>query len=137
MKQLLALASTIGRHAVLCCGAVVLLSACGAGVTDPANGQQSQTAAELASGTNQSAAYNAAAIPTGAEAGTQDAAAEGAAAAPAASPAGNIEPAYDSNPQSPRNAGLSNQTEAPADAARGDAPADGTPAACDTGSCQH
>lgn len=135
MKQLIALASTIVRHAVLCCGAAALLSACGAGVTDPANGQQSQAAAELTSSTGQSAPHHAAAMPAGTEPGTPDAA--GASAAPAASPAGNIEPAYDSNPQSTRNAGFSNQNDAPADATTGNAPAVGTPAACDTGSCQH
>jgi hypothetical protein len=130
MKKLIALASGIRRNAMLCCGAAFLLSACGAGVSDPVNGLQSQTAAELSTSSAQPAArnvaspYGADAPPTVADATTQ--------AAPAAAPATNIEPPYDSKPQSAKNAGFSDQAETPVEAAQETAPA-----ACGTGNCQH
>jgi hypothetical protein len=131
MKKLIALASDIRRNAVLCCGAAFLLSACGAGVSDPVHGLQSQTAAELTPSSAQPAARNAAASPYGADAAptVADAATP---AAPAAAPAANIEPPYDSKPQSARNAGFSDQAETPVEAAQETAPA-----ACDTATCQH
>jgi len=142
MKKLIALASDIRRNAVLCCGAASLLSACGAGVSDPVNGLQSQAAAELSTSSAQPAARNVAASPYGADAAptvadaaptVADAATPAApAAVPAAAPATNIEPPYDSKPQSAKNAGFSDQAETPVEAAH-----DTAPAACDTATCQH
>jgi hypothetical protein len=147
MKKLVALVSGIRLNAVLCCGAAVLLSACGAGVSDPVNGLQSQTAAELASGTARPAANNAPATPYGADAApaVADAAPVVPAAMPAAAPAAkpaasatraagaptNIEPAYDSNRQAARTAGFSDQAETPVEVAQEAAPA------CDAAGCQH
>jgi hypothetical protein len=132
---------------VLCCGAALLLSACGAGVSDPVNGPPSQTAAELASGTARPAANNVPATPYGDDAAPAmaDAAAVvpavTSAAAPAAKPAAstaraagaaaNIEPAYDSNRQAARTAGFSDQAETPVEVAQEAAPA------CDAAGCQH
>jgi hypothetical protein len=148
MKKLSAFASGIRLNAVLCCGAAVLLSACGAGVSDPVNGIQSHTAAELTTSTAQPAANNAAAMPSGAEAtpAVADAATPATPAAPAATPAtpaaapaarpsgaaANIEPAYDSSRQAAGTAGFSDQTDAPVQAAQ-----DIAATACDTGTCQH
>jgi hypothetical protein len=138
MKKLIALAWGRRRHALLCCGAAALLSACGAGVSDPVNGLQSQTAAELTSTSAQPATRNVAASPYGADAAlaVADAATPAAPAAPAAAPAANIEPPYDSNPQSAKNAGFSDQAETPVEAAQETAP-ETAPAACGAGSCQH
>jgi hypothetical protein len=131
MKKLIALASGIRCNAALCCGAAFLLSACGAGVSDPVNGLQSQTAAELTTSSAQPAARNVAASPYGADIAptVADAATP---AAPAAAPAGNIEPPYDSKPQSAKNAGFSDQAET-----HGEAAQETVPAACDTATCQH
>jgi hypothetical protein len=151
MKKLVALVSGIRLNAVLCCGAALLLSACGAGVSDPVNGPPSQAAAELASGTARPAANNVPATPYGADAAPAmaDAAAVvpavTSAAAPAAAPAAkpapsaaraagaaaNIEPAYDSNRQAARTAGFSDQAETPVEVAQEAAPA------CDAAGCQH
>jgi hypothetical protein len=147
MKKLVALVSGIRLNAVLCCGAALLLSACGAGVSDPVNGLPSQTAAELASGTARPAANNAPATPYGDDAapavadaapvvpGVTSAAAPAAkpaaSAARAAGAAANIEPAYDSNRQAARTAGFSDQAETPVEVAQEAAPA------CDAAGCQH
>jgi hypothetical protein len=146
MKKLIAFASGIRLNAVLCCCAAVLLSACGAGVSDPVNGIQSQTAAELSTGTAQPAANNAPAMPDTAEA-TPVAADAAAPALPAAAPAtpaaaqdarargaatANIEPAYDSKRQAAGTTGFSDQAETPVPAAQEIAAT-----ACDTGSCPH
>jgi len=45
MKKLVTFASDLRLNALLCCSATVLLTACGGGMTDTANGQQAQTAA--------------------------------------------------------------------------------------------
>ena len=93
MKKLVTFASYVRLNAMLCCGAAVLLTACGAGTSDT-NAGQWQTAATLNSSADQSAANSAAtAVPNAAD----------AASAPAAeaAAAGNYEPSgYDSNPQS-------------------------------------
>lgn len=151
MKKLVAFVLDLRINAMLCCGATVLLCACNAGVSDPVNGQQSQTVAALGSSAGQSAASRAPA-PYGAEAALQSADAAAAAdagattaaatttassartattattAASATPPAGaaNVEPAYDSSRQAAMNAGFSNQTdetEAAAAAAAANAPA--------------
>jgi hypothetical protein len=83
MKKFFIFASEIRVKAMLCCGAAALLSACGAGVSDPVNGQQSQAAAVLTSSVEHSAANNAAPMPYGASA-ANDTALDTAAAAPAA-----------------------------------------------------
>jgi hypothetical protein len=142
MNTLIALASSLRLNAVLCCGAALLLSACGAGVSDPVNGLPSPGAAAPSSDAAQPAAHGAPAIPYGADAtpGLADAA---AAAMPVATPAApaaatrvaaasNIEPAYDRNLQPARTAGFSDQSETPVDAAQ-----ESAPAACDTAGCQH
>lgn len=146
MKKLIAFASGVRLDAMLCCGAAVLLSACGAGVSNPVNGIQSQTAAELTISTAQPAANNAAAMPDTAEA-TPAVADATAPAAPAATPAtpaaaqgtrasgsvaANIEPAYDSKRQAAGATGFSDQAETPVPAAQEIAAT-----ACDTGTCQH
>ena len=152
MKKLIALAAGMRRNAVLCCGASVLLSACGAGMSDPVNGPQSQTAAELTSTSAQLAARSATASPDGAEAAPSVAeaatppmpAATPVAPAPAPAPAlaptparvaaANIEPAYDSKSQPARTAGFSDQAESPAEVAQ---ETETAAAACDTAGCQH
>ena len=146
MKKLIALAAGMRRNAVLCCGAAVLLSACGAGLSDPVNGPQSQTAAELTSTSAQLAARSATASPDGAEAAPSVAEAAtppmpaAAPVAPAPSPAparvaaANIEPAYDSKSQPARTAGFSDQAESPAEVAQ---ETETAAAACDTAGCQH
>ena len=133
---------------MLCCGAAVLLGACGAGVGDPVNGIQSHTAAELTTSTAQPAA-NIAAMPYGAEAtpapvdaaapataaATQapSAAAPGTpAAAHASTSAANIEPAYDSKRQATGTSGFSDQAETPVPAAQEIAAT-----ACEPGTCPH
>ena len=40
MKKLVTFASDVRLNALLCCSATVLLTACGGGLTDTANGQQ-------------------------------------------------------------------------------------------------
>ena len=107
MKKLVTFASHIRLNAMLCCGAAVLLTACGAGTSD-INAGQSQTAATLNSSADQSAA-NSAGLNSSADQSAANSAATtvpnaaDAASAPAAeaATAGNIEPsAYDSNPLS-------------------------------------
>jgi hypothetical protein len=56
MKKLLTFASTIRANLLLCCGATVLLSACGAGISDPVTGQPLQTAAAMSSSVDQAGA---------------------------------------------------------------------------------
>jgi hypothetical protein len=93
MKKLVTFASEICLNAMLCCGAAVLLTACGAGTSD-INAGQSQTAATVTSSAGQSAANSAATtVPNAADAA-------GAPAAEAAA-AGNFEQSgYESNPLS-------------------------------------
>jgi len=147
MKKLIALVSGLQLNAVLCCGAAALLSACGAGVSDPVNGLQSHTAAELASGAAQRAANNAPAAPYGTDAApaVADAAPVTPGATPATTPAtkpaasatravgaaANIEPAYDGNRLSARLVGFSDQAETSVEVVQE------TPASCDTAGCQH
>jgi hypothetical protein len=57
MKKLVTFASDIRVNALLCCGAAVLLPACGGGASDTGNGQQTQAVAySRDSATNQSGA---------------------------------------------------------------------------------
>jgi hypothetical protein len=86
MKKLVTFASDIRVKAILCCSAAVLLTACGAGVTDSANGQQLQTAAAVSSSADQSAATSAATTPNAADAAVATAteAAPGASSEPSA-----------------------------------------------------
>jgi hypothetical protein len=84
MKKFFIFASEIRVKAMLCCGAAALLSACGAGVSDPVNGQQSQAAAVLTSSVEHSAANNAAPLPFGASAADDSALDTSAAATTAA-----------------------------------------------------
>ena len=145
MKKLIALAAGMRRNAVLCCGAAILLSACGAGLSDPVSGLPSQTAAELTGNGTQPAANNTPVAPSGAEAAptVADAATPAMPVAPpvapaprarAAGPAANIEPAYDSKSQPARTAGFSDQAESPAEVAQ---ETETAAAACDTAGCQH
>jgi parallel beta-helix repeat protein len=118
MKKLVTFASDVRLNALLCCSAAVLLTACGGGMSDT-NAGQSQTAANLTSSADQSAANSAAAtVPNAAD----------AAKAPAAeaAAAGNFElSGYDSNPLSGAQADAS-ASEAAGAAAQA-APADGAP----------
>ena len=152
MRKLIALAAGMRRNAVLCCGAAILLSACGAGLSDPVSGLPSQTAAELTGNGTQPAANNTPVAPSGAEAAptvadaatpampvaTPVAAAPARVVAPASAPArvaaANIEPAYDSKSQPARTAGFSDQAESPAEVAQ---ETETAAAACDTAGCQH
>jgi len=52
MKKLVTFASDFRLNALLCCSATVLLTACGGGLNDTANGQQAQTAAITTSAAN-------------------------------------------------------------------------------------
>lgn len=86
MKKCFTFASDRRVHALLCCSAAVLLSACGGGTSDAGNGQQTQTAAySYNSATNQPGApvaadaTSAAVTATGADAPAADAPADGAA----------------------------------------------------------
>jgi hypothetical protein len=100
MKKLATFASDIGVKAVLSCSVAILLTACGAGVSDTGIGQQVQTAAELTSNTSQGAAKGATIMPYGAEAAAAQEA--DAAAAPvadaAAAPATGAAAAQGANP---------------------------------------
>jgi hypothetical protein len=145
MRKLIALAAGMRRNAVLCCGAAILLSACGAGLSDPVSGLPSRTAAELASNAVQPAANNTPVTPYGAEAAptVAEAAAPTMPVATPVAPAprpraagvvANIEPAYDSKSQPARTAGFSDQAESPAEVAQ---ETETAAAACDTAGCQH
>ena len=143
MRKLIAFAAGMRRNAVLCCGVAILLSACGAGLSDPVSGLPSRTAAELASNAVQPAAnntpvtpYDAEAAPTVAEAAapTISVATPVAPAPRARVVAANIEPAYDSKSQPARTAGFSDQAESPPEVAQ---ETETAAAACDTAGCQH
>jgi len=94
MKKLLTFASTIRANLLLCCGAAVLLSACGAGISDPVTGQPLQTAAAMSSSVDQAGANSGA----GSAANIDPRYAAGAAASTspseAAGPAANVDPRY-------------------------------------------
>jgi hypothetical protein len=68
MKKLLTFASDIRINAMLCCGASVLLTACGGGMTDAEYRQQMQTAAAVTSSADQSAINSVTTAPNVAEA---------------------------------------------------------------------
>jgi hypothetical protein len=89
MKKLVTFASDLRLNALLCCSATVLLTACGGGLTDIANGQQAQTAA-ITTSADATAANGAATTPN-----TVDAA---AAQATDATPANFALAGYDANP---------------------------------------
>jgi hypothetical protein len=82
MKKLVNFASDVRVHALLCCSATVLLSACGGGMADTGNVQQNQTAAvSFESAANESATDGA--VVAGLPAATEEDTAAGQAAAPA------------------------------------------------------
>jgi hypothetical protein len=124
MKKILSFASTIRVKSLLCCGAAILLSACGAGSIDPVTGQALQTAAAMSSSGGQVAANGAA--PSAADS--------------AAGSAANIDPRYaagGATQPAPNiaNAGAPTAPAAPtATPATAAAPAGSTPAGADDSS---
>jgi hypothetical protein len=125
MKKIVTFASDIRVNAMLACSAAVLLSACGGGMTDAGNGQQSQTAAVVSSSADQTVANSAATTPNAADAAP-------AQATEAAAASGFELSGYDGVPASTGAAAegdtsASGTSAANAAPANGEAPATGAP----------
>ncbi|MET0855359.1 MAG: DUF1565 domain-containing protein, partial [Telluria sp.] len=100
MKKLVNFASDVRVHALLCCSATVLLTACGGGMSDADSAQQNQTAAvSFDSAANQSSAV-AAAVPADSETGSGET---------------NVAAAIETGVEQPAAASGADATAAPAD----------------------